>query len=178
MVLVYDVPRYINMNVEVKLSYRWKGPYAVDRISQKEGKGGRTFFLKTLDGIPLPGTFNVTRIKKFFKTKEGHWMPTDQDMDFILGNPEREPKETDEEMETEQPIPGRPGPKVRRESGSTTTASSEENDDEEPGPITRARKQKREGGGLPQGEEEVVVAPPGAKGQPFEIVIPTKRREQ
>ena len=58
--------------MEVKLLYRWKGLYIIDRILQKEGKGRRTFFLKTLDGIPLPGAFNFTRIKKFFKTKEGY----------------------------------------------------------------------------------------------------------
>jgi len=32
MVLIYNVSRDININIEVKLLYRWKGPYTIDRI--------------------------------------------------------------------------------------------------------------------------------------------------
>ena len=50
------------MSVLRKLQHRWDSPYIVRKI-----QGNYTYFLKTLDSIPIRTLFTPNRIKKFRK---------------------------------------------------------------------------------------------------------------
>ena len=69
LVLTFNVPRSLDMSRNVKLSYRWQGPYRVTAISPK-----RAYSLETLDGVSVAGTFAPSRLKKFVY-KDGVYDP-------------------------------------------------------------------------------------------------------
>ena len=80
MVLVYDVPRAINLSRNSKVTYRWNGPYKVSKITDKD-----TYLLKTPAGAELAGTFASNRIKLYVQSKEGWYEPSDHDRERWTG---------------------------------------------------------------------------------------------
>lgn len=86
LVLVYDNVRLINKSVNVKMSYRWQGPYFVRNKTEKG-----VYLLITPDGVQLPGTFPPHRLKKFVKSEN-----------FWIQEEEKEPMEGDQEGEEEE----------------------------------------------------------------------------
>ncbi|RYP44787.1 hypothetical protein DL768_008778 [Monosporascus sp. mg162] len=72
LVLLYDTLRHIDMSRDMKLKYRWIGPYL---ISNTTGLG--TYCLKEIDGTKLQGTFPANRLKQFVKDEKGYWEPID-----------------------------------------------------------------------------------------------------
>jgi hypothetical protein len=75
LVLVYDSPKALDMSREVKLSFKWQGPYRVESVSQKNA-----YKLITLDGHSVEGTFTPQRLKKYFMDGTlGIWVPQGDD---------------------------------------------------------------------------------------------------
>jgi hypothetical protein len=72
-VLVYHSKRAIDMSSDIKLSFRWLGPYKVSEAYQKG-----TYQLEEMDGTPLKGTYAGNRLKKFV-FKDDAFQPVDED---------------------------------------------------------------------------------------------------
>lgn len=70
LVLVYDNVRKMSHTRMAKLAYRWQGPFLVS-----EALSARNYKLKTMDGIPLRGTYASSRLKPFRKNESGIWEP-------------------------------------------------------------------------------------------------------
>ncbi|KAK3946494.1 hypothetical protein QBC32DRAFT_195058, partial [Pseudoneurospora amorphoporcata] len=52
LVLTYDNERSIDMSSSKKLTYRWKGPYRVREVKNKN-----EYFIETLDGIAIDRSY-------------------------------------------------------------------------------------------------------------------------
>ena len=75
LVLVYDSPKALDMSRNVKLSFKWQGPYRVETVTAKNA-----YELITLDGHKLNGTFSPQRLKRYFKDESiGIWTPEGDD---------------------------------------------------------------------------------------------------
>lgn len=101
LVLVYHNVRKIDMSSFRKLQYRWEGPYKVRRIEDRD-----TYFLETLDGVPIRTPYTPNRVKKFFKL-DGVWLEADgQDGFLTKGNQEIvAPGDREEEGLVEEEVP-------------------------------------------------------------------------
>ncbi|KAL2153555.1 hypothetical protein VTH82DRAFT_4710 [Thermothelomyces myriococcoides] len=71
LVLVRNDIRRIDMSSARKLEYRWEGPH---RVKATGDKGA--YFLETLDGIPLEGSFASDRVKRFVRIDDT-WVEPD-----------------------------------------------------------------------------------------------------
>jgi hypothetical protein len=73
-VLAYHSKRAIDMSSNLKLSFRWLGPYRVKKANTLKG----TYTLEEVDGTPLKGTYAGNRLKKFVY-KGDTFTPADQE---------------------------------------------------------------------------------------------------
>jgi len=71
-VLAYYSKRAMDMSSDLKLSFRWLGPYRVKEANATKG----TYVLEELDGTQLKGTYAGNRLKKFIYKKDA-FMPVD-----------------------------------------------------------------------------------------------------
>jgi hypothetical protein len=71
------------MSSNLKLSFKWLGPYRVRKANTLKG----TYILKEVDGTLLKGTYTKNRLKKFVY-KEGTFIPVKQEVktDFTMPN--------------------------------------------------------------------------------------------
>lgn len=101
LVLLHDTKNEKDMSRNMKLAYRWVGPYRIKEIIA--GKG--TFVLEELDGAQLGGTVAGNRLKKFFLREEpAELQQTDEESEFLLASRLNEDfeKEEDEGFEKEE----------------------------------------------------------------------------
>ena len=73
-VLAYHSKRAIDMSSNLKLSFRWLGPYRIRTANPIKG----TYTLEEFDGTRLKGTYAGNRLKKFVYKKDA-FMPVDTD---------------------------------------------------------------------------------------------------
>jgi hypothetical protein len=78
LVLQHDSIAKIDMSQARKLSYKWLGPYRVQKAVPDKG----TYFLEEFDGTKLASTYSSNRLKKFVQ-RNRFYMPvaTDADLD-------------------------------------------------------------------------------------------------
>jgi hypothetical protein len=75
-VLVYHSKRATDMSSDVKLAFKWLGPYRVHEANSTKG----TYVLKEMDGTLLKGTYAGNRLKKFIY-KDDAFIPEQSDSD-------------------------------------------------------------------------------------------------
>ena len=75
-VLVYDSKHAMDMSSNLKLSFKWLGPYRVRKANTLKG----TYMLEEVDGTPLKGTYAGNRLKKFVY-KGGTFIPVEQEVE-------------------------------------------------------------------------------------------------
>ena len=63
LVLCHDSSREMDMSRNRKLSYRWLGPYRIQKAIPEKG----TYILQEFDRTSLAGTYAGNRLKKFVK---------------------------------------------------------------------------------------------------------------
>ncbi len=66
MMLIYDVLWLKDMNMSIKLIYRWNGLFRIFKVLSKNN-----YQLYDLIGIFLTGIYIANRMKKFIQDKEG-----------------------------------------------------------------------------------------------------------
>jgi hypothetical protein len=110
LVLVYNNLRQIDMSSFRKLENRWEGPFRVREIKERD-----TYFLQTLDGIPIRTPYTPNRVKKFFKMDDV-WLEADGSQ--IPGRRQEKTQGPEEEQQLEereipQEAPGRADTNLR-----------------------------------------------------------------
>ena len=66
----------MDMSSNLKLSFKWLGPYRVRKANTLKG----TYMLEEVDGTPLKGTYAGNRLKKFVY-KGGTFIPVEQEVE-------------------------------------------------------------------------------------------------
>lgn len=81
LVLRHDSIAEIDMSRNRKLSYKWLGPYRVQKAIPEKG----TYILEEFDGTKLSGTYSGNRLKKFVE-RHGFYVPVAADREDSEGS--------------------------------------------------------------------------------------------